>query len=74
MWLSHAMNLFHVNDLNNTVIVLERVIAVEHDPEFKGEEAVRVYLAGRENPLELYVPDPEKTHLELCAALSKLKA
>jgi hypothetical protein len=68
------MNLFSVNDLNSTTLVLEKVLAVERDPECKGEEAVRVYLSGRESPLELFVEDPEKTQLEICAALSALKA
>jgi hypothetical protein len=66
------MKLFHVNDLNNTTIVLEKVLAVERDPELKGEEAVRVYLSGRESPIELFVEDPEKTHLDICAALAAL--
>ena len=55
-----------------TAIVLDHVVAVECDAPFSGEEAVRVYLSGQVHPLELCVEDPEKTYLEICAALQQL--
>ena len=61
-----------VISIGNTAIVLERVIAIQCDEAFSGDEAVRVFLVGMSHPLELYVEDPEKTYLELCAALSRL--
>ena len=63
------MNVFSVG---NTAIVLQRVVAIQHDEEFSADEAVRVYLAGMSHPLELFVSDPETTYLEICAALARL--
>ena len=58
----------------NTAIVLERVVAIEWDELFSGDEAVRVYLSGLSAPVELFVEDPEKAYLDLCAAISKVSA
>ena len=62
----------NVMSIGNTALVLERVIAIQCDEAFSGDEAVRVFLVGMSHQLELYVEDPEKTYLELCAALSRL--
>ena len=56
----------------NTAIVLERVVAVEFDEPCAGDESVRVFLSGMNRPVELFVPDPEATCLQICAALSRL--
>jgi hypothetical protein len=58
--------------IDNTAIVVERVVAVERDDPFSREEAVRVYLEGLPRPIELFVEDPEKTFLEICAAISQV--
>lgn len=57
-----------------TALVAERIVAVECDELFSGDEAVRVYLEGLPRPIELFVEDPEKAYLEICAAISKLNA
>lgn len=62
----------NVMSIGNTAIVLERVVAIQCDEAFSGDEAIRVFLAGCSAPVELYVADPETTYLELCAALSRL--
>ena len=62
----------NVLSIGNTAIVLERVVAIQCDEAFSGDEAVRVFLIGLAAPIELFVPDPEKTYLELCAALARL--
>lgn len=62
----------NIMSFGNTAIVLEHVVAIQCDEAFSGDEAIRVFLAGFGVPVELYVEEPEKTYLELCAALSKL--
>jgi hypothetical protein len=54
----------------NTAIVVERVVAVQCDEPFSGDEAVRVYMAGLIHPIELFVEDPEKTYLQICAQVA----
>ena len=56
----------------NTAIVTDRIVAVQCVEAFSGDEAVRVHLSGMNHPLELFVEDPEKTYLELGAAISTL--
>ena len=56
----------------NSAIVLERVVAIQCDEPFSGDEAVRVFLDGKTAPVELFVEDPEAAYLQLCAALTKL--
>ena len=63
-----------VLSFGNTAIVLERVVAIQCDEPFSGDEAVRVYLSGLSNPVELFLEDPEKAYLDICAAISKLSA
>jgi hypothetical protein len=63
----------NVLNIGNTAIVLERVVAIQCDEAFSGDEAIRVFLAGLAVPIELFVEDPEKTYLELCASLSRLQ-
>lgn len=62
-----------IQSFGNTAIVLEHIVAVEMDEQFSGGEAVRVYLAGMLRPLELFVPEPEKTYLAICAAVAKTR-
>ena len=62
----------NVLSFGNTAIVLEHVVAIQCDEPFSGDEALRVYLAGLHSPIELFVVDPEKTYLEICAAISRL--
>ena len=61
-----------VLSFGNAAIVLERVVAIECDEPFSGDEAVRVYLSGLSHPIELFVEDPEKTYLDICAAVNHL--
>ena len=63
----------NVLSFGNTAIVLERVVAIQCDEPFSGDEAVRVFLSGLREPVELFVPDPEKTYLDICAAVSRLR-
>ena len=60
-------------NIDTTAIVLEQVVAIQFDPPYSSDEAVRVFLFGMFQPLELYTSDPEKTFLEICAAISKLQ-
>jgi hypothetical protein len=60
-------------NIETTAIVLESVVAIQFDPPYASDESVRVFFSGMCQPIELYTPDPEKTFLEICAAIAKLK-
>jgi len=59
-------------NFGNTAVVVERIVAVQVDEPMSGDEAVRVFVAGLPGPIELFVEDPERAYLEICAAISKL--
>jgi len=61
-------------NFGNTAIVVERIVAVQCDEPFSGDEAVRVHMSGLIHPIELFVEDPEKTYLQICAAIAALSA
>jgi hypothetical protein len=50
------------------------VLAIQCDEPFSGDETVRVYLSGLSHPIELFVEDPERAYLDICAAISNLWA